>query len=584
MKVDSIKEAANLISAQITNILIIEAKDEYNRQMLFVRLMQEIKNLSDKNDLPIKFYYWDEYKKFRRMKPVNDEEIINFKTLNKIFNFEEVVIEKPSPDSILEKMETAISVAPAYFQFVIDDGAFLKGKGVGFVKTFLRNLYNIRDEKLTAKQFSDPLYDNTVNREKLNYKNNSIFVILTNNLEDFHDVDDIAILLKQSSNDEILMNKALEHLKKKITFIDDEFLIEIKNLVKPLNLTQVVNFALLLRRETVKDKDEVIAFTKNYLIKCLTDEEVLEKLDTDHGFEQIGGFQDVKDRIRKHVVNVWKNKDKAEKLGLNFDSALLFFGAPGTGKTIFSSCLAHELKIPGYKFNVAKVLDKFVGESEKNLQRVFDIVEQAAPCVLFIDEIDSVGTSRDGGGTTAMSTHRVDRNLMNMLLQYVSNPNRKALLVGATNLIHHLDTALTRKGRFGTCIYIPYPDQKAREEILTIHLEKKRKIPHNVDVVEIAKLMENLSGAEIESVVNECATEVFLELNKKKMETEDLKTSFETNFQLPTARRADIEKYNYVAKMFSSFKIDGITNKDYGPKVGKIDPKRIPSFDDMSSN
>lgn len=575
MKVNSIQDVVK--STICSSIIIAEVKDESSRQIFLPRFLSALKEAGEKID-QYDFYQYDEFYKFTRLVKRDGAEVDKLSVAR---NFNKTVFDtgaSAKPEDILNAMKTAMCCSPSIVQFHIDDAVFCKSKTlINLIKTFVRDLssfkQDVKDGKqiLTSEQKSSKFYDQNKNVQALNYRDNSFLIIITNNLANFEDLDDVALLLKEETQDSKYVTSVFDVVERKVANAKN-LRAELERFLKPLNLSSVVSFAYSLTNEEKLAKrklteDEIRSFMKNFLIATLTDEELLEKMESDYGFEAIGGYDEVKEHIRKNVVNLWKNKDKVEQYKLQIDSGIILFGGPGVGKSMFASCLAHELKIPAYRLNISKILDKFVGESEKKLQAVIDTIEKVSPSLLFIDEIDSMASSRELGGVVSATT-KVDRNILNMLLQYISNPNRQAIIIGATNLIYEIDSALMRKGRLGTKIYVPFPDEEARKSIIKIHLEVKRAIPHKISINAIAEKTANMTGAEIESLINEIGVDVLIEQGKKEVTTDDILAGLE-KFQLPPYRDQEIKRHNYIASLFSSFKIKGITDAKYTDNVIK---------------
>jgi len=228
-----------------------------------------------------------------------------------------------------------------------------------------------------------------------------------------------------------------------------------------------------------------------------------------HGFEAIGGYEYLKQFVRENIINVLSNPKKAEALGLRPPRGLLLFGPPGTGKTIFARALAKELKIPLLRFKTEHVVSKWYGETERNVSKAIKLAESVAPCIVFIDEIDRFG-KRDSGD------HEVTRRTFSIILEWLGSEERKAIILGTTNVPEQLDDAFLRVGRFDYHIPVLYPDRDARYEILRVHTGVKRKIPidendYEVILDETAFATEFFSGAELEELTLRVSRYIFRE-------------------------------------------------------------------------
>jgi ATP-dependent 26S proteasome regulatory subunit len=248
-------------------------------------------------------------------------------------------------------------------------------------------------------------------------------------------------------------------------------------------------------------KTEFVAKTKAEIVKK---EGVLEIEEPKQGFEAIGGYEYLKNFVKDNIVNVLTRPEKATRLGLRLPRGLLLFGPPGTGKTVFARALAKELKIPFLRFKTEHVVSKWYGETERNVARAIKIAESVAPCIVFVDEIDRFGRrGRD--------EHEVTKRTFSILLEWLGSEERKAIILGTTNVPEQLDEAFLRVGRFDYHIPVLYPDRNARLEILKVHTNVKRQVPLEDETVleEVADVTELFTGAELEELVLRAARNAF---------------------------------------------------------------------------
>lgn len=214
----------------------------------------------------------------------------------------------------------------------------------------------------------------------------------------------------------------------------------------------------------------------------------------------IGGLDNLKQELREAVELPLKRPEVFEKMGIRPLKGILLFGAPGTGKTLLAKAVATESEANFIAINGPEVLSKWVGESEKTLRELFRKAKQAAPCILFIDEIDGLAPVRGAGvGEGTMVSERLVDTLLTEMDGLKSM--KKVIVLGATNRPDILDKALMRAGRFDRVIEIPMPDEKTRLEIFKVHT---RRMPlKGVDLAELAKATEGYSGADIENICRE---------------------------------------------------------------------------------
>jgi len=214
----------------------------------------------------------------------------------------------------------------------------------------------------------------------------------------------------------------------------------------------------------------------------------------------IGGLENVKQALREAVEWPLKYPEAFQALGINPPKGILLYGPPGTGKTLLAKAVATESEANFIGIRGPEVLSKWVGESEKNIREIFRKARQAAPTVVFIDEIDAIAPRR---GT---DVNRVTDRLINQLLTEMDGleENSGVVVIAATNRPDILDPALLRPGRFDRLILVPAPDEKARYEIFKVHT-RKMPLAEDVDLKELAKRTEGYTGADIAAVCREAA-------------------------------------------------------------------------------
>ena len=236
----------------------------------------------------------------------------------------------------------------------------------------------------------------------------------------------------------------------------------------------------------------------------------------------IGGLEGVKTELRETVMYPVNHPEKFLKFGQNPSKGVLLYGPPGCGKTLLAKAVATECKANFISIKGPELLSKWVGDSESNVRELFNKARGSAPCVLFFDEIDSIGKSRmtasNDGGTT-------DR-MLNQILTEMDGMNQKknVFVMGATNRPGLLDSALMRPGRLDQLVYIPLPDFKSRHSILKAKLAKAP-VSKDVDLDLLAKKTEGFSGADLTEVCQRAAKfaireSIRAEISKGKKEEE----------------------------------------------------------------
>ena len=236
-------------------------------------------------------------------------------------------------------------------------------------------------------------------------------------------------------------------------------------------------------------------------------------------WSEIGGLEEVKKELQEAVEWPLKFQDLYKVIGYNMPKGVLLHGPSGTGKTMLAKAVATESEANFISIRGPELLSKWVGESERGVREVFRRARQAAPCVIFFDEIDALAPTRGMGGDS-MVTERVVSQLLTELdgIQALNG----VVVLAATNRIDMVDPALVRPGRFDKIVSIPLPNKEARLQILTIALEGKQK-DRDVDVDTLVEMTEGFSGADVTSLVNTAVSIVLQEYVAKYPKIDDAK-------------------------------------------------------------
>ena len=219
-------------------------------------------------------------------------------------------------------------------------------------------------------------------------------------------------------------------------------------------------------------------------------------------FEDVAGMENEK-RELKEIVEFLKDPKKFERIGGKVPKGVLLVGPPGTGKTLLARAVAGEAGVPFFSISASQFIEMFVGVGAGRVRDLFTNAKKAAPSIIFIDEIDAVGRSRGagfGGG------HDEREQTLNQLLSEMDgfDPHEEVIVMAATNRPDVLDPALLRPGRFDRNVVIERPDWRDREQILKVHT-RKISLSTEVDLAVIAKGTPGMTGADLESLVNEAA-------------------------------------------------------------------------------
>ncbi|XP_050795034.1 ATP-dependent zinc metalloprotease YME1L1 isoform X3 [Gopherus flavomarginatus] len=255
-------------------------------------------------------------------------------------------------------------------------------------------------------------------------------------------------------------------------------------------------------------------------------------------FEHVKGVEEAKQELQE-VVEFLKNPQKFTVLGGKLPKGILLVGPPGTGKTLLARAVAGEADVPFYYASGSEFDEMFVGVGASRIRNLFREAKANAPCVIFIDELDSVGGKR-----IESPMHPYSRQTINQLLAEMDGfkPNEGVIIIGATNFPEALDNALIRPGRFDMQVTVPRPDVKGRTEILKWYLNKI-KYDQSLDPEIIARGTVGFSGAELENLVNQAALKAAVD-GKDMVTMKELEFSKDKILMGPERRSVEIDNKN----------------------------------------
>ena len=241
-------------------------------------------------------------------------------------------------------------------------------------------------------------------------------------------------------------------------------------------------------------------------------------------FNDVAGEDEAKELLTE-IVDFLHNPQKYQEIGAVCPKGALLVGPPGTGKTLLAKAVAGEAHVPFFSISGSEFVEMFVGMGASKVRDLFKQANEKAPCIVFIDEIDTIGKKRDGQG---FSGNDEREQTLNQLLTEMDgfDASKGVVILAATNRPDSLDPALLRPGRFDRRIPVELPDLKGREEILKVHARKVR-LSDNVDFNAIARAASGASGAELANMVNEAALRAVRE-NRKFVTQADMEESIET--------------------------------------------------------
>ncbi len=250
---------------------------------------------------------------------------------------------------------------------------------------------------------------------------------------------------------------------------------------------------------------------------------VIASKDVGVTFKDVAGQEEAKESL-KEVVDFLENPKRYEEIGAKLPRGALLVGPPGTGKTLLAKAVAGEAGVPFFSISGSEFVEMFVGRGAAKVRDLFKQAKEKAPCIVFIDEIDTVGKKRDGGGLSGNDER--EQTLNQLLTEMDGFDNHKGIVVlAATNRPDSLDPALLRPGRFDRRIPVELPDLSGRKSILELHA-KDVKVQPPIDLTAIARATPGASGADLANIINEGALRA-VRLGRKRATQDDFEESVE---------------------------------------------------------
>ena len=272
-----------------------------------------------------------------------------------------------------------------------------------------------------------------------------------------------------------------------------------------------------------------------------SDAKIVAENETGVTFASVAGEDEAKDALVE-IVDFLHEPEKYAKIGAKLPKGALLVGPPGTGKTLLAKAVAGEAKVPFFSISGSEFMEMFVGMGAAKVRDLFKQANEKAPCIVFTDEIDTIGKKRDSGGLG--SNDERDQTLNQLLTEMDGFDGRKGVVIlAATNRPESLDPALLRPGRFDRRIPVQLPDLNGRIAILKVHA-KDVQMAENIDYAAIARVTSGASGAELANIVNEAALRA-VRMHRDVVTQEDLEESVEVviaGYQRKTAVLSEEER------------------------------------------
>ncbi|MBI3477615.1 MAG: AAA family ATPase [Acidobacteria bacterium] len=301
---------------------------------------------------------------------------------------------------------------------------------------------------------------------------------------------------------------------------------------RAISQTLVARYALTLACVT-----DVLEAKKSMLKRS----EMLEFVDANDNMASVGGLENLKQWLAQRRGS-WD--PQAREFGLDPPKGVIILGVQGCGKSLCARAVAGEWKLPLVKFDTAAVYDKYIGETEKRIQKVFKVAEGLAPCVLWIDELEKVFAG--SGPDSASADAGVSSRLLASFLSWMQERKSPVFVAATCNNVTVLPPELIRKGRFDELFFVDLPSTDERKQIFSIQLTKRKRNPAGYDLDQVAAAAKGYSGAEIESAVQTALYAAFSQ--KQDLSTDHLLTALSSTVPLSITRAEEIADLRAWAK------------------------------------
>ncbi len=260
---------------------------------------------------------------------------------------------------------------------------------------------------------------------------------------------------------------------------------------------------------------------------------MLEFIEASEGMARVGGLENLKHWLAQRC-GAWE--DAAREFGLEPPKGMIVLGVQGCGKSLCAQAVAGEWKLPLVKFDTSAVYDKYIGETEKRIRKVFQVAEGLAPCVLWIDELEKVFAG--SGPDSASADAGVSSRLLGAFLSWMQDRKAPVFVAATSNSVTVLPPELIRKGRFDELFFVDLPNQVERKQILAIALAKRKRNPEDFDLERVSAAGKGYSGAELDAAVQGALYAAYSE--KKPLTTESLIQALSQTVPLSTTRAEEI--------------------------------------------
>ena len=319
--------------------------------------------------------------------------------------------------------------------------------------------------------------------------------------------------------------------------IDEDLSQKLNYSVQGLSYQEI--FHLLLRSYQndgeIDEKDVVLI--QNQKSQIIKKSGILEMVNVSEKFSDVGGLDKLKPWLEQKA-QIIKNFSKAQKFGVEPPKGVLIAGMPGCGKSLTAKATAALFEMPLLRLDIGSIMGKYVGESESNLRKAIKVAEAVSPSILWVDELEKafVGIGQGGAGS------EVATRLFGYFLTWMQEKTSQVFVIATANDISHLPPELMRKGRFDEVFYVDFPTEAERNKIFEVHLRKRGKLDPSISLSELARLTNQYSGADIESVIKETIEKAFVD-NQAKIDTQRIKNMISQTHPLGQIMKDKVKEY-----------------------------------------
>ena len=265
----------------------------------------------------------------------------------------------------------------------------------------------------------------------------------------------------------------------------------------------------------------------------------LEMISEVGGMDTVGGLETLKTWLKRKAA-IMADIRAARNFGVATPQGAMIAGMPGCGKSLTAKAASVLFKLPLLRLDIGALMGRYVGDSEENMRRALKLAGRVSPCVLWVDELEKAFTGIGGGSTSAGS--EITSRLFGYFLTWMQENTKPVFVLATANDVSALPPELLRKGRFDEIFYVDFPNQAERTEILEVHLKKRGKDGHRIDVGQLARKTDGFSGADLEGIVKDAIEKAFLD-DKADLKTAHLLESMENNKSHAMMMKDKAEEY-----------------------------------------